>query len=109
MFAEVCLKEEAHDALLGLQEFMYVRVAGIIVGVAVKQTPRRAIFGIVRAESQREGKRLNCVEWECIKLVVWFLACGVHTQWMRMVINCFDLVDFGKELSVCTELPEDVR
>src|ERR1043166_7410294 len=68
--------------------------------VAIEVFPGADEFAVVWSESHRQRKRFDCFERQRVVFVVGFFAFSYVSERMSMIIDCFDLIDFGEKLGI---------
>ena len=77
--------------MLGLQQLANVRLAHVVVRVAIDRAPGADEFRIVQLEPHGQRKRLNGIQRQCVEFVVGFVALGDVFQRVRVIVDRFDL------------------
>src|SRR5215470_318866 len=70
----------------------------VVILVAIEVFPCADEFGVIWGEPHRQRKRFDCFERQRVVFVVRFFAFAYVPERMSMIIDCFDLIDFGEKL-----------
>jgi hypothetical protein len=72
--------------------------AHVVVLISEERPPRAHIFGVPGIEPRRQREWREAFERQGVELVVRFATIGNDAQWVRMVVDRFDLCDLGDKL-----------